>query len=260
MSCQIKSHESCQITFFFPKNAKIEVKEKAEVKKDTLLVSYVKETFSELDLPKVLEVSPNEVKKYLIVSLPSQIAKDQKIASKKSLIGEEKAVNSPISGEISELTPEGILKIRTKNEKKEIFAPFAGVISEIGDIFMTLEFKASVLEGKEGCGKETFGELEIVGEREKEPVMGDFGSHLSGKILVVGGLLNQGLAHKAETLEVKGLIAGSGLTPFVSEEMPIITIEGSDGLIPLDIWEYLVKNKETPVCLYGKEKKIAFPL
>lgn len=259
MSCQIKTHENCKISFFFPKNAQIKVKEKEEVKKDTLLVSYDEETFSEYDIARALEISPKEAKKYLTVSLSSKTEKDQILASKKTFMGQEKTVISSVIGEATELTDEGILKIRTKNEKKEVVAPFPGKISEIGDIFLTLEFDASVIEGQEGCGKETLGELEIIGEREKEPVIGDLDSHLTGKILVIGGVLNQGLAHKAETLDIKGLIAGMGSFSLCSQEMPIISLESDKGFIPLDIWQYLLKNKGMPVCLYGKEKLIAFP-
>jgi len=259
MSCQIKTHENCKITFFFPKNARVSVKENEEVRKDTTLVSYDEETFFECDLAASLEISPKDVKKYLLVSLPSKIEKDQLIASKKTFMGEDKMINSPVSGEITELTDGGILKIRTKNDKKELKAPFLGKILEIGDIFLTLEFKASVIEGQEGCGKETLGELEIIGEREKEPVIGGLDSLLAGKILLIGGVLNQGLVHKAETLGVKGLVAGKGAISLRSEEMPIISIESDKGLIPLDIWQYLLKNKGMLICLYGKEKLIAFP-
>jgi hypothetical protein len=260
MSCQIKTHENRKLTFFFPKNAQIAVKENEEVKKDTLLVSYDEEAFTECDLAKALEIPPIDAKKYLVVNLSSKIEKDQPLASKKTFMGEDKIVNAPVSGEISELTDAGILKIKTKSEKKEINAPFFSKISEIGDIFITLEFKANVIEGQEGCGKETVGELEILGEREKEPVMGDLNSQLVGKILVIGGAVNQGLAHKAETLEIKGLIAGMGSVSLCSEVMPIISIESEKGMIPLDIWQYLLKNKGKTVCLYGKEKLIAFPL
>lgn len=259
MSCQVKTHENCKITFFFPKNAHVLVKENEEVDKDATIVSFDEETYADFNLATSLEIAPKEINKYFSIVLPSKIEKDQQVALKKNFMGQDKVINSPFSGEATELTEEGILKIKTKSEKKELKAPFLSKISEIGDIFITLEFKASVIEGQEGCGKEAVGTLEIIGEREKEPLLGDFNSKLVGNILVVGGIMNQGLAHKSETLEIKGLIAGRGSFPLCSEIMPIISLESEKGIIPLDIWQYLLKNKGKTICLYGKEKLIAFP-
>lgn len=259
MSCQIKTHENCQYTFFFPKNAQVLVKEKEEVKKDALLVSYCEEGFIECDVCKGLEIPPKDAKKYLVVSLTSKIEKDQPLALKKTIMGQEKIINSPVSGELAELTNEGILKIRTKNEKKELKTPFAGKILERGDIYLTMEYKASVIQAQDGCGKETMGGLEVIGQREKETAIGDLNSQMSGKILVIGGVLNQGLVHKAETLDVKGLIAGKGAVSLCSQEMPLLFLESEKGIIPLDIWQYLVKNIGMLACLYGKEKLVAFP-
>lgn len=259
MVCQIKTKENCRIPFFFPKNAKVHVKEKEEVKMGTLLVSYNEETFNEIDISSQLEISPNEIKKYLTITLPCQVAKDQVIALKKNLMGHEKTAFAPFEGKLSELTSENKLKIITQEVKKEILAPFDGKIVEIGDIYLTMEFRASILEADSGCGKEVVGELEVLGEREADVVLGSLTAIYKDKILLVGGEVNQGLIVKAEALGVKGFIGGRIPNGVKSGEMPLLAFKSENNLVPLEIWQFLLKNKGRSLCLFGQEKYLAIP-
>jgi hypothetical protein len=251
----------CQFTISFPKNSEILVKEKEEVKKDELLLRYLEEEFFEYDLSASLNLPAKQISRFLAVGPKSKIKKGQIIASKKSLFGRLAEITSPVDGEIDSVSAEGILKIKTRSEKKEIRAPFAAKISEIGDIFLILEFEGQTLTAEKGFGKDVCGPLFLLTEeREKETEIARLTTEQKDKIILLPGKVSQGLFHKAEALGIKGIIAG-GLDDQMAGggQISILCFGAKDDQVPIAIWQDLIKNKDNPVCLYGQEKILAIP-
>jgi len=240
----------CLFPVSLPEGATILVKEGDSVFKKDVLAVKEEEEFKEINLPRVsLLVSPGE-----------RVEKDQVIARKKGFFGKEMVFKSPVPGIFSGVSKNGLARIKIKEEKTEIYAPFSGEVKEIKDSFLLLKFKAAVLKGDWGSGPKEAGAIEMLGERDEDGELSDILPEHSGKILVVGGRIFLGVAHKAEAMGVKGMIAGSAPREAWIGDLPILVFADKEGLIPKEIWLGLKKEKGREVCISGEEKSLYFPL
>jgi hypothetical protein len=257
MSCPTKQDQACEFSLFFPKDALVSVKEKNEVAQNQLLATFEEESFYDCDLADFFKAEPDKIKDFLNIAVGDKIEKGQIIASQKGLFAKTLVYTSPSAGTVSELTDAGILKIKTKGQKKEVLSPFKGEISKIGDIFLTVQFEAIKILACEGNGPSTCGELEVLEKDNPETEIGDINVNQEGKILAFKGQISHGFFHKAIALGVKGLI-GECLNPEINDgEIAVLGLYSKEGQISDEIWETLKKAGGKQVVISGKEKYLA---
>ncbi|MFZ5366251.1 MAG: hypothetical protein ACOZBZ_03060 [Patescibacteria group bacterium] len=249
MTCPDFEIANCTFSLSFPLGGEVLVRENDEVSKGELLATKEEEEFQELDLSGRL----------LAASLGSKIEKDQTLAFKKTFLGKRVEFKSPVSGILVDVSKQGILKIKTKSEKKEIRSPFKAKVKEAGRDFLVLEFKGLKIEGSWGKGPKVLGTLKLYGEREKEVKLQDLGPEQVGKILVFAGKISLGVCHKAEALGIKGLVGGSISQELGPNELTIVTIGGKDEFIPKEVWLELEEKDGEEAIISGEEKYLCFP-
>jgi hypothetical protein len=257
MSCPTKQDQPCEFSLFFPKDSHVSVKEKNEVAQNQLLATFEEESFYDCDLAGFFKVDSNKVKEFLSIAFGDKIEKGQIIASQKGLFAKTLVYTSPVAGTVTELTEVGILKIKTKGQKKEITSPFKGSITKIGDIFLTIQFDAVKIVACEGTGPSACGELEVLEKTNPETEISDVNVNQEGKILAFKGQISHGFFHKAIALGIKGLI-GECLNPEINDgEIAVLGLYSKEGSISEDIWETLKKADGKQVVISGKEKYLA---
>jgi hypothetical protein len=257
MSCPTKQDQSCEFSLFFPKNADVLVKEKNEVTQNQILAIFEEESFYDCDLTNFFKAAPDKIKEYLGIALSDKVEKGQIIASQKNLFAKTLVYMSPVSGVASELTNEGILRIKIKGQKKEILSPFKGEISKIGDIFLTIKFDAIKILTCEGSGPSGYGQLEVLDKSNPETEISDINVNQQGKILAFKGQISHGFFHKAIALGIKGLV-GECLNPEINDgEISVLGLYSKEEEISKEIWEILKKAEGKNVVISGKEKYLA---
>ncbi len=258
---------SSLFSFPLPKEAKILVSEGDEVLKGKVLATEEVEEFEEFDLAGFFSISPKKVSKILSISPGAKIEKGQIVAIKKGLFGKGTIFKSPVAGVFVGLSDKGILKIKTKSEKKELLSPFSGKINKVccsaikekkGNL-LVLEFEGEKIEGGWGRGGKVFGILDVLGERDEEVKLSQLRPEDKGKILVAGGKISLGICHKAEALGIAGLVGGSISPEAEANELTIVSLGGNDGSVPKEIWQELEKRKGKEALLSGEEKFLFFP-
>lgn len=252
MTCPDFEITDCSFSIALPKRAEILVREENHIASGELLAIKEEERFQEFDL--------GTIGRFLIVSPGAKIEKDQIVACKKGLLGKEAIFKSPVSGTLVEVSKQGILKIKTKSEKKEIHSPIKGRVKEIGELFLVLEFKGLKLVGNWGKGPKVLGILKICGEKEKEVKLSELGVEQAGKILVFGGKISHGAIHKAEALGIAGLVGGSISQEAESNDLAIVILGDKDGLIPKETWQEFEKKEGDQALISGEEKYLCFPI
>lgn len=250
---------SCFFSFPLPKEAKILVSEGDEVLKGKVLAEEVVEEFEEFDLANFFSISPKKVSKVLSISPGAKIEKDQIVAFKKGLFGKGTIFKSPVAGVFVGLSDKGILKIKTKSEKKELSSPLSGKLKEKKGNLLVLEFEGEKIEGGWGRGGKVFGILDVLGEREEEVKLSQLRPEDKGKILVLGGKISLGIVNKAEALGVAGLVGGSISPEAEANELTIVSLGDKDGSVPKEIWQELEGRKGKEALLSGEEIFLFFP-
>lgn len=257
MSCPTKQDQACEFSLFFPKDAHVSVKEKTEVAQNELLATFEEESFCDCDLADFFKADPHKIKDFLGIAIGDKIEKGQIIASQKGLFAKTLVYTSPVSGMVSELADTGILKVKTKGQKKEVLSPFKGTVVEIGDIFLTVQFDAIKILACEGVGPSACGELEVLEKANPETEISDINVNQEGKILAFKGQISHGFFHKAIALGVKGLI-GEYLNPEINDgEIAVLGLYSKEGQISQEFWDLFKKASGKQVVISGKEKYLA---
>lgn len=178
---------------------------------DILGETVINSGFSSINLAKELQVSPDQVKKYLQRPVGSTFYKGELLALNKGFLGmKEIVVTSPndcIIEEIDEKTGEIRLKFLPK--KVPVFAGMFGIVDKIsdkGEVLMRTQ--ASEIYGIFGSGRQRFGELKLVGSKDSLTTKSQITSALKGQILICGGLILSDGLRQAVASEVAGIVAG----------------------------------------------------
>lgn len=249
--------KTCQITVPLPAETKVLV-ETGDLVLEGALLAQTQNCFHEFNLTKILKVSPQKVDSFLLVSPGDKVKEGEILARKKSLLSDF-IFRSPVQGVFAELLPEGFLKIRV-SEKKEIKSPVkAKVVSLKNGESVTLEFDTMVVSGDWGEGLENWGEVEVLG-KQSDVTLADLPEAPKGKILVVRGAVSPGFVHKAEALEVAGIVAADCSTKVETTDLAFLIVADKEGAMPTQVWEALKKHVGKQVLVSGKEKTLKIPL
>ncbi len=218
------------------------------VKPDEVLAE-VDEQSQEYNLGKILHLSPLNLREFLLVSPGRPVRKNDLLWEKKTLFG-KKVFRSPIDGLLSELSPEGFLRIITQ-PPKTILAPVGGKVLKTETQEIVLEFPGVVLECPSGSGPAKWGEMEIIEKEEAD--LSDLSLSCRGKILAVRGIISAGFFNKAEALGASGIIGAALAGSVKPSDLPILFWKKED-LIPTSFWDTLKKYNGTRAQISGAEK------
>lgn len=257
MTVPVLEIKTCQITIPISAGTKVLV-EKDDLVSEGKLLACSEENFQEVNLTKILKVSPQDVSKFLLVAPGAKIKEGDVLAQKKSLLANI-IFQSTVSGIFAELLPEGFLRIRV-SEQKEIKSPVRGKVVEIKEgKSVTLEFDATIISAEAGEGGENWGEIEILGKQE-EIKLEDLPSSPKGKILVIRGEVPSGFIHKAEALEALGIVAAAPSGRVKTTDLALLIIADKDGQMPIEVWETIKKSVGRLALVSGREKTLKIPL
>ncbi len=178
---------------------------------DILGETLVNSGFSSINLARELQVSADQVKKYLQRPIGSTFYKGELLALKKGFLGmKELVVTSPSDCIIEEIDEKsGEIKLKFLPKKVPVFAGMFGVIDQISDQGEVLvRTKVNELYGIFGSGRQRFGELKLFGSKDGLTTKSQITPGLKGQILVCGGLILSDGLRQAVVSEVAGIVAG----------------------------------------------------
>lgn len=168
--------------------------------------------FMTVNLAKELEVTTDTADKFLKRKIGQKIFKGELIAEKVSRWGFRKnIVLSPVDG-ILEFYDRGsgVLKIKLSSTKHRLVSGVYGIVDALkiatGEI-MVRTF-ASIIYGLFGSGMERSGTLKIIGSPNMLVSSRQIKEHLSGDIVVGGGMVFLDALQKAMQLKVSGIVSG----------------------------------------------------
>jgi len=251
---------SCSFPLTFSQKVKFLVNEGDKILKDMVLAVEEEEIIEEFNLAAFFSVSPNIVSRFLTVSIGERVEEGRIIAVKKGLFGRAKVFKSPVKGTVVNISKEGILTIKIGFEKKEFLSPFPGVVKEIKENSLVLEFNGKRIEGSFGKGKKVLGVLDILSKKEEKAGIFSLGSEAKDKILVLEGEIPLGIIYKAEALGVAGLVGGRFPQEVEVDEIAIVSFGDENGKIDQEIWQEIEKRKGEESLLSGEERFLLFPL
>lgn len=217
-----------------------------------------KEVVQEFNLSKELKVSPAKVSGCLQVVLGSKVKAGEVLAERKSLL-EKHIFKCPVDGVVTELLPEGFLRL-VVSENQEIKSPVKGRVVRIQEgESIELEFEACILTGEQGVGSKKWGEVEVL-EKQEEISFLDLPSlaRARDKILIVRGPISPGFIHKAEALDVAGLVGSGFDTKTKTNEIVLLSL-GSENHVE-ELCHELKKHEGKPALISGEEKSLTIPL
>lgn len=242
--------KNCQLEIKLPVRVKINVKEGEKVQEDQVIAE-TEGDFQEFDLTKILNTKPEKVSDCLIVPIGVKVDQDKVVAQKKSLFATD-VFKSPISGKITSLSAEGVLRI-SQGEKEEIKTPTKGEIIKVTPEVITIEFSALECLGTDGQGRVAFGQIEIV-EDAKMLDSDEKKNKYQDKILVLPGKIPCALAYKAEALEAVGIVGSSYEKELKTEEISLLALTENGSQVEEELWEKLKKYQGKKGEIKGEEK------
>ncbi|MFH1421466.1 MAG: hypothetical protein ABIH42_01940 [Planctomycetota bacterium] len=159
-----------------------------------------------------LGVSPQDIHEYMLKKEGETVTENESIAQTKPLISWFKTVvKSPVAGtieKISEVT--GQVLIRQKPQPVEVMAYIDGKVVEVFEQEgVTVQTKASFIQGIFGIGHETSGTLRImINNPEEEIDINKIDQSCKDAIIISGSIITTELIKKANQFGVRGIISG----------------------------------------------------
>lgn len=251
MPCPTIKEENYILDIPIPSNSEILVKKDQKVKEGELLFSAQDQgSLIELELSKLLNVSPDKTKDYLLCSLGSGIVKGQAIAEKKSLFGKT-SIASPSDGVFEALTIEGVFRISKNGPRQDVRCPVNAIVQDVSGSNIKLAVAGEKITFDKGFGKSNWSGIEVLSDRE---LAGSslLTHHLKDKIVIMRGLVSTGFFHKAEALEVAGIICGK-ISQDNFDSLPLLEM-GDDGIITDEVWDKIKKLHDKKGFINGTEK------
>ncbi len=162
------------------------------------------------EIAKFLHIKSSEMIRFLKIKPGDTIEKDTVIAEKRNLLSSA-LIKSPIKGKFKDMDlKSGIITIveNGNNKEEKITFPFEGKIKDITKSILEIEVDGHSYEGKNGKGKETFGELVGV-DGEKIGIL-EIACDVNNKI-VIGKLFLPETLIKLEVMGAIGIITQNNL-------------------------------------------------
>lgn len=260
---------------------KISVPQGAQVTPtDVLGTANISSGFRTMNLAKYLAVSPQDIQKYMKISLGQKIYKGELLAFKNGgLFGGKTVVVSPSDGVLDFLNPQtGEIKLTLLPRKEDLTCGVYGIV-EVVDLErgqITIRTQASLIHGIFGCGRVRDGILHIVGRRDE--LLGPRFVPLTyhGQILLGGSLVFKEAISACISAGISGIISGGinakdykamagGRLIFPKRlendsGISIVVCEGFGSVpIALDIYEILAGYHGKFVSIDGNRQVILLP-
>lgn len=236
--------------------------------------------FRRMNLSKLLEVLPKDVKKYLRKPLSSRVYKDELLAYKKAgLLNRAKVIVCPVDGILDFINEKtGEIRITRSLQKQDLPAGVYGIIESFDENLGQVVIKTQVSKvfGICGSGMLREGTLRLIGKRYDLIGKSMISTKYDGSILVGGSLITKDTIMAAISADVSGIITGGinasdyksiagGRLVFPKRlendiGVAIVICEGF-GSQPLgeDIYEILSKYEGKFVQLDGNKATISLP-
>ena len=209
-----------------------------------------------------------EAKQYLKVEIGAKVSKEDIIGESKGFFGLFRTqIKSPIVGTVESLSDvTGMMTLRKPPKPVEVDAYINGrVIDVIEDEGVTVESKATFIQGIFGIGGEVKGEVKIIAPSPDYIMTAeDITSELKGKIIIGGSLITAEVLKKCVKEGVIGVLVGGiddkDLKEFLGEEIGVAITGNEEKGITLIITEgfgEMTMAKKTFDILKNKEGKRA---
>ncbi len=159
----------------------------------------------------IVGVEPWELPKVMKFKEGDTIKKGDLMAEQRALFGLIKTRHySRYSGTIELVSPvTGMVAIREPPTPIQLDAYIPGTVTEVlGDVGVTVETTAALIQGIFGIGGERTGELMVIAEPHEVLTPDHIGTECAGKILVGGSLVTYDTLQKASEVGVKGIVTG----------------------------------------------------
>ena len=212
--------------------------------------------FHTIPINESLNVAPDEIEEFLLVTKGESVEAGQPLAEKKRLLGKLQ-VTSPVDGLFYEMN-NGRIIIQRRTDWLELRAMVAGnIVNSIADRGVVIETQGCLIQAIWGSGKESIGKLKMSSRTADAALsMGHVVNAQEGQILVAGRIDRLDILEKAAESDIYGIIAGSmpaELCQACTESpFPIILTDGvgSFGMSPL-IFTQLKEFEGKDTSLFG---------
>lgn len=246
---------------------------------DIIATGNISKGFRILNLSQLLQVSPNQVSKYLKKIIGQRVYKDELLAYKSSWMMGKKSVTSPVDGVMDLINPKtGEARLVLLPKKEDMPAGVYGVVEEIDERRnkVIIRTQATMVHGMFGSGRIRDGILRVIGKRDQLIEKPMIVSKPEEQILVGGSLIFKDAIYAAIYAGVSGVITG-GINAKDYKDMAggrlvfpkklendigtsIIVCEGFGSIpIGLDIYEILLRFDSRFVSINGNDGIIILP-
>ena len=226
------------------------------------------------DLTQMLDVSVNDVTKYLRVQVDVAVSKGEMLAQRPTLLGLGSIpVRAPAKGAVVEIK-DGRLLFAAAGPGIQVRAGFPGVVASVNPEWgVVIETPGALIQGVWGSGKQEFGSLKMLVNDAAQPLAVELLDASCKGAIVVAGMTDEAGLQACVKAKVRGLILGSlsanlfktirGL-PF-----PVLIVEGfGKQVMPIQAWSLFADHNGRDVYLdarapdrwEGRRPEIIIPL
>ncbi|MBI2616785.1 hypothetical protein HYW55_01465 [Candidatus Gottesmanbacteria bacterium] len=190
------------------KNATVLVHEGAKVTPETVLAEFSQTVDEIIDVAKMLDISPSKVGSLLTKSVGTEIHSGEVLAMKKGVFSTA-LLKSPIEGTITHLNEnDGTVTLsRVDMGKSNYSIPLKGTVKKVSKTGIEIEVEGTRFEGKEGFGKDAYGQIHAY---ENNEILTSVGVELENTILATSELSEEAQA-KCDVLGVSACIVAKPL-------------------------------------------------
>lgn len=206
-----------------------------------------------------LDISADEVTEYVTVGLGVQVRRTAPLLEKPKRFGRNQIVDSPVEGILEDIIDGRLLIRRTPREQLVRSALNGWIVHVESGRGVEIETTGSQIEVAWGCGKEGYGDLEIIGQLpDSLPEKGEVTDKAQASILVFGRVDSSEMIEHAIARGARGLIIGSMTADVFARagtfEVPIYLTDGvhRSGM-SAPIFDLLNKGRHKTVSLLGIE-------
>ena len=178
---------------------------------------------------ELLGVRAEELPKYLLVEEGAAVQRKKPLLERRSLFG-GKTVTSPVNGVLYQVS-HGRLILQQTPDLLELRAMMPGMISNfLGNHGVVVETQGALIEAQWASGREGYGTIKVVAERDTVLSAEHIGADVRGMILVAGRIGHLRALELAEENSARGVIVGSTAAELVPNfshfRFPIFITEG----------------------------------
>ncbi len=228
-----------------------------------------------VDVSRALGVSREKADKYIRKSVGDTVQEGETLAARGGLVGLlQPGCRSPVDGQVIAVR-HGVILIEGATTTFELRAHIAGQVTNVmAHVGVVIATTGALIQGAWGSGGEAEGVLRLLGDSPQRPLRAravDVGCH--GTIIVGSWILDEEVLHKAEEVQVRGIVAGSanaGLLPILEKlPFPVMLTEGF-GTLPMSQHTFsllqtntgreVMLSADTKIRWAGKRPELVIPL